>query len=95
MTPVVGAGALPVLPFVHRNGTSADALYQMRIDYGHALREAMNALTAMAPNQRDYYLDPSGERWKGAVAQADRRMAALRSLYDELVAEVEALIELS
>lgn len=84
----------PVIPFVHMNGTDFKTLYELRVNYGHAIRAATDALMEMAPNGRDYYLDPTGARWKLALAQHERRAAALRSLYVDIAAEIEALVEL-
>ena len=78
-----------ILPIVHMNGTSRSTLIQLRCDAAAPLRDALKALSEMAPNGRDYYPVP-GHLTK-AQAQHDRRVAALRTVYDEIEAEAEAL----
>ena len=80
-----------VLPIVHRNGTSREALIDQRCAAGARVREALAALAEMAPNGRDYYPEPG--RFELARAQHNRRAAALRWLLEELQAEAEALAE--
>ena len=48
-----------ILPTIHRNGTSAQALYDQAIDVTHAARQLLSAMRSAWPNGRDYY--PQGE----------------------------------
>lgn len=83
--------ATPILPIVHRNGTSRDALIAERAEAGRAVRAALIALGEMAPNARDYYPEPG--LFERARAQHDARVAALRAVYDGIEAEAIALDE--
>lgn len=78
-----------VMPFVHINGTSGQALLDLREAVWAALEKARHALQDMAPNGRDYcpYNDPTA--MKGAIAQHQRRERVLNELQDELTAERE------
>ena len=80
-----------VLPIVHLNGTSRDALLDQRCKFGQRLREAMEALSEMAPNGRDYYPDPP--RMALAVTLHNLRMLALKSLFEQIQAEAVAIAE--
>lgn len=46
-------------PSIHLNGTSGDELLAQATDAGAALRRAIDAMQAAAPNARDYY--PQGD----------------------------------
>jgi hypothetical protein len=48
-----------MIPTLHRNGTSKEALTEALENAGHALRNAMNAIGETAPNGRDFY--PQGD----------------------------------
>ena len=74
-----------VMPFVHPNGTTAtDLLGEREVAY-KALRLASEALRAMSPNGRDYYLEAG--RFERAVAQHEKRVVAITLIMAELVAE--------
>jgi hypothetical protein len=74
-----------VKPIIHSNGTSREALLDGACEVGRALRGALGALTKHAPNQRDYYPDPS--RWPLALAMYERRVKTVKALYDEMQCE--------
>ena len=78
-----------VIPIVHMNGTSREALKDERANVIDALVEAGKHLARMAPNGRDYYLEKG--LMDKAVAQQERRMNTLKSLITELEAELEAI----
>lgn len=78
-----------VIPFVHLNGTSKSELLALREQVYAALDEAAAALRQMAPNGRDYYLEPG--RFEEAVAQHDSRIKAIRDIMAELEKECEAI----
>lgn len=82
-----------ILPTVHLNGTSREELQRLRLDACHALNFAMEALSDMAPNCRDYYVSRDPEAMTKAGKQHNRRMETLRTLRDEIYAEIEALDE--
>ena len=83
------------IPYVHLNGTGKESLLNQRLDAARAVNAAIEALTQMYPHMRDYYLDQTGERWRAAVAQHERRLEVLRSLNQELITEVEMLYEVT
>ena len=76
-----------VLPLIHLNGTSKEALLNGTCAIGHALRAVLEALREHAPNQRDYYPDPPR-------AQHARREETVKALYRELLAEAVAISDL-
>ena len=80
------------LPILHMNGTSRDALLEQRCDVGAAIRAALEALTDMWPNARDYYPEPG--RYERARAEHQRRYDMLDTLYRELQAEAEAISDM-
>ena len=81
----------PILPIVHHNGTSQEALLNGACEIGSALRHVLDALVTHAPNQRDYYPDP--DRWQLAIKQQVRRVDTIRALYQELQAEAEGIAD--
>lgn len=80
-----------VLPIIHLNGTSKEALQTDILTALDKLSEAQAALSAMAPNQRDYYPAPDRDRWQRALLQHQRRMRVLAELRAELVAQWEGI----
>jgi hypothetical protein len=82
-----------VLPLVHSNGTSRSELVQLRTELVGTLLAAEERLRAMAPHERDYYLE-SG-RFHKAVAQHQRRVTSLHKLLKEIEEEIAALNGLS
>lgn len=78
-----------ILPIVHLNGTSRKDLIDMRCKASNCLREAIEGLSAIGPNGRDYY--PVQGLFDQARDQHVRRLEALKGVYRELVAEVVAL----
>src|SRR6266568_3829725 len=72
----------PILPVIHRNGTSREALLEGACEVGNAIRQALEMLARHAPNQRDYYVDPP--RWALVQAQHLRRMKTLQALLHEM-----------
>lgn len=64
-------------PTIHINGTSRNDLFQMYLAAASALRRAITAVEATAPNGRDYY--PQGE---DAIRRAtDEHRARCEALY--------------
>lgn len=70
------------LPTVHLNGTSRDSLLEGYIAALDALRLAMEALQAAAPNARDYYVQ-AGDTFCIAQNQHFTRLARLRETLEE------------
>lgn len=82
----------PQAPLIHTNGTSREALYEQYCTARHVVLDAIQALQAAAPNQRDYYpLEPAA--WKRAVTEHTIRVQALRQVYAELVELVETIMD--
>lgn len=81
-----------VMPIVHLNGTAAEDLISQRSEFLDGLHLAGRCLAKIAPNGRDYYLEPG--RMEKAVEQHERRMAALKEMIEEIEGEVRYLDEL-
>jgi hypothetical protein len=77
-----------MLPTIHLNGTSRDALAESYANAGGAVRAALNALVEAAPNARDYY-PQGGDAFTAAAAEHNARCAALRKVLEELSALAE------
>ena len=80
---------MTIHPLCHLNGTGRDTLIAQREAAYSALTAAIRAFKAMAPNGRDYYVEPG--LLEQALEQHDRRLRALTDLQDELEAELENL----
>lgn len=78
-----------IMPTVHSNGTSADELVDMRCAAIDALNEAGSALAKMSPNGRDYYTHPVTGALECATVRHDDRIKKLKSIIEDLYAEVE------
>lgn len=77
-----------MLPTIHLNGTSREALYESACDALGALRTAIKAVEATAPNGRDYY--PQGDR---AILRANYEHAERVRRLREIVTELETIAE--
>lgn len=76
-------------PTVHLNGTGRDALVEAFTDARNAVIAAIGALSACAPNARDYY--PQGAAaYPEARREHEARLRALSKLNEELAALAEA-----
>ena len=80
-----------ILPTIHSNGTSAQALLDQARGVLDALRALRGAMADVAPNGRDYYLVDGSLRQ--AQDQHDRRASALRGVLDEIEKEYLLLDE--
>jgi hypothetical protein len=76
----------PTAPVVNINGTSAKNLLEEYRAAGHALRTAIEAVSAMTVHGRDFQTAPEGLYQKARAEQVER----LRKLQDVLK-EVEAM----
>lgn len=81
-----------MLPLVHLNGTSRDALVEMYDKADRALRDALYALDDASPNARDYY--PYGDKsFKDAADQHIDRIRRVKSVIDEISFIADAIRE--
>ncbi len=83
------SGDRVVCPMVHWNGTSKDELIRQRQEFYAALQEAQRQLGAMAPNGRDYYVQPG--LLEKAQAQDERRREVLAGLLAEIETEIDGI----
>jgi len=70
-----------LVPTIHSNGTSAGELNKQLSAAVDAVRAASRALCDAAPNGRDYYLQPNGQR---SQAQHEARLSKLNAVLSEL-----------
>ena len=77
-------------PTLHINGTSRDELLDQLSVAGGKVMDAIEALTAAAPNGRDYY--PQGpSALSRAQSEHDARIARLNTVLVELTDMAEAV----
>lgn len=77
-----------MIPTIHLNGTSQDALLEEVTGACQALREADRVMCNAPPNGRDYYLQGAGALQKAVEEHQARRKKVL-----EVLGEMEALAE--
>ena len=77
-----------IVPSVHMGGTSRNELETQMRDALMALASAQEALAAMTPHGRDYYVQP-GEALQEALIQHESR----RERVDALMTEIGAMYE--
>jgi hypothetical protein len=77
-----------MLPTIHMNGTSAQALLEGYCDAISAIQSALEALANTAPNGRDYY--PQGP---DACAQADAEHGARKQALMTVLNDLQVLAE--
>lgn len=75
------------IPTIHLNGTSGPQLLDDHLAAVEALRDAWKALSAMAPNGRDYY--PQGP---AAISIAIDQHADRLSRLDQIKKEIEEIV---
>ena len=68
-----------ILPTIHLNGTSPEALYEQQAAVAEKLRAAIRALDEAAPNARDYYTQGQGAFYQ-ANNEHSRRILALQAV---------------
>ena len=77
-----------ILPTIHNNGTSAQALTDSYADARVALEKAISQIAKIEMNGRDYY--PQGANaWKDAVAERDLLFSKLNEVSAALYAHEE------
>ena len=72
-----------ILPTIHTNGTSARMLAEGYSEARLALQAAIEILSKVEFNGRDYYVQGDGA-WKQAVEEHAARFVALKAVADEL-----------
>ena len=81
-----------IFPTIHMNGTSAESLVDQNRAAWNALRSAVEALDAAAPNGRDYY--PQGDHAIGeAMREHTERVKPLLKAMRELDAIAEHIYD--
>lgn len=78
----------PVLPTIHLNGTSAEALALQYDNARQAVNLAIRTLQDACPNQRDYYMR-APEVWRAAWTEHELRINKLVTVRDQLQALAE------
>lgn len=79
-----------ILPTIHLNGTSREALLAELERASSALRHALDALVQASPNARDYY--PQGPAaFTQAISEHEARCAKVRAVKDEIEAIAQTL----
>jgi hypothetical protein len=82
----------PVLPTVHLNGTSAEALAEALTVALEKLWEAQQALQDAAPNGRDYY--PQGPALAQLAQEQHRQRAeALQDIRTDLATVLDSVLD--
>ena len=71
------------LPTIHFNGTSREALLEEYQTAWSAVQQALEAVIAAAPNDRDYYVQ-GPEACTRAQAEHRERLAKIESVMTEL-----------
>jgi hypothetical protein len=79
-----------MIPTIHLNGTSEDALLEEVTSACQAIREAERALQNAAPNGRDYYPQGAGAI-HSALEEHEARLKKLRDVRRELEELAEAI----
>jgi hypothetical protein len=81
-----------IVPMLHSNGTSGDALLNQMMAARVAMLEAISVVTETAPNGRDYYTQ--GDKALSAATEEHKsRISRLYSVTDELEAIAEAICD--
>ena len=81
-----------LIPTIHVNGSSADALLTQLRDAQHALQGALEALARAAPHGRDYY--PQGDSaYRLAAEEHGARALKVREVVHDLGVLREAICD--
>lgn len=78
-----------VVPIIHLNGSSREALIEQLREVAWAVQKAQEALAQAYPHQRDYY--PKDGLYEQAKAQHEWRRKQLADLQASIEAETEQL----
>ena len=79
-----------IIPTIHMNGTSREALIEQYSVAGNTVMSAMRAMDEASPNGRDYYVQGPGAIGD-AQRQHDAQVAKLREVYDYLTLMVDTI----
>ena len=79
-------------PRIHGNGTGRARLEEQFERAGHALHEALEALSEAAPNARDYYVIDAGAFGR-ARDEHEARLRAVQGAKQEIEALHQSLFE--
>jgi hypothetical protein len=79
-----------LVPSIHLNGTSRDALIDGYVSAAQKIDDAMRALEDTQPNGRDYYPQGDGALME-AMTQHRDRVNRLKAVQNELVAIIDTL----
>jgi len=83
---------MSIRPLVHMNGSSGERLVDDLTSAAQALTDALAAVAAAAPNQRDYYPLSDGA-WTSARDAHERHVRLLRDLRTEYLVAAEHVQE--
>jgi len=70
-----------VIPHIHLNGTSRESLLNAYCEAYSAVRIALDGISNIAPNGRDYYIT---DNFKEAVGQYDSWVNKLKQVQQEI-----------
>jgi hypothetical protein len=79
-----------LIPTVHLNGTTGEALRDQYTDAAIAVQKAINALCVAGPNARDYYVQGPDAGF-AAQREHEARVKVLKGVRDELAAIAEGI----
>ncbi len=79
-----------IIPTIHLNGTSGEALLDQITTAGQAAQGLLRALSAASPNGRDYYLQGPNVL-RQAEAEHRSRVGRVQSVFTELGELAEAI----
>ena len=79
-------GWAPTHPTLHLNGTDPDSLVEAYTSTLMVLRHALEMMSSVAPNERDYYVDPDPHTFNRAQTEHASRLSRLLTVQDELFA---------
>lgn len=80
-----------MVPSIHLNGTSASEIIKQLEAVVDALRQTEEAMTAAAPNARDYYVQ-GPDAYKTACAQWADRLLKVSGVKEEVFAVLEVVV---
>jgi hypothetical protein len=79
-----------LIPTVHLNGTSGEALLDQYTTAAQSVRQAIDKLCDAGPNARDYYVQ-GPDAALAAQREHESRIAALKRVRDDLAAIAEGI----
>ena len=79
-----------LIPTIHLNGTTGEALLEQYTSAAHAVQKAIDAVCDAGPNARDYYVQ-GPDAGLAAQREHEARVKALKTVRDELAAIMEGI----